>query len=171
MGRSADLNVNARTEGAVKAVTRGKGGGAHGALIAAPALVAFRHGVGMTRKTATCVLAGLPPGDFPFPLLDVVAKGITWGGSFVGMGQDMAETLAFAAEGKVKADVALQPLTAINGVLDRMERDKAARRVVPDFAAHGHPRGQGTTARTLSQPGAVAVQSQRAVEKRIAPDP
>jgi propanol-preferring alcohol dehydrogenase len=33
----------------------------------------------------------------------------------------MAEVLAFAAEGKVKADIELQPLLSINKILDRLE--------------------------------------------------
>lgn len=56
----------------------------------------------MTRKRGTCVLVGLPPGEFPVPLFDVVANCTTICGSFVGTRQDMAEALLFAAEGKVK---------------------------------------------------------------------
>jgi len=41
----------------------------------------------------------------------VVANCITIRGSFVGTRQDMAEALAFAAAGKVKADFELQPLS------------------------------------------------------------
>ena len=111
------------------------GGGAHGVLITAPSLGAFKQGVGMTRKRGTCVLVGLPPGDFPVPLFDVVANCITIRGSFVGTREDMAEALAFAAEGKVKADIELQPLSAINQVFDRLERDDVAARVVIDYAA------------------------------------
>ena len=46
----------------------------------------------------------------------------------------MAEALAFAAEGKVKADIELQPLSASNEVFDRLEHGKVAARVVLDFA-------------------------------------
>jgi len=60
---------------------------------------------------------------------------ITIRGSFVGTRRDMAEALAFAAEGKVKADIELQPLSAINQVLERLEQGKVASRVVIDFAA------------------------------------
>jgi len=88
----------------------------------------------MTRKRGTCVLTGLPPGEFPFPLFDVVLNCITVRGSFVGTRQDMAEALAFAAEGKVKADIELQPLSAVNQVLDRLERGQVAARVVLEFA-------------------------------------
>jgi propanol-preferring alcohol dehydrogenase len=134
--KGADLTVNAMHDGAVEAVTKGTDGGAHGVLITAPSLGAFKQGVGMTRKRGTCVLVGLPPGDFPLPLFDVVANCITVRGSFVGNREDMAEALAFAAEGKVKADIELQPLTEINGVFDRLEHGKVAGRVVIDFAGH-----------------------------------
>jgi propanol-preferring alcohol dehydrogenase len=83
------------------------------------------------------VLVGLPPGDFPVPLFDVVANCITIRGSFVGNREDMAETLAFAAEGKVKADIELQPLAAINDVFQRLENGRVAGRVVIDFIDAG----------------------------------
>jgi propanol-preferring alcohol dehydrogenase len=47
----------------------------------------------------------------------------------------MAEALAFAAEGKVKADYELQPLSAINDVLQRLEHGQVASRVVLDFVS------------------------------------
>jgi alcohol dehydrogenase, propanol-preferring len=111
------------------------GGGAHGVLITAPSLAAFKQGVEMTRKLGTCVLVGLPPGDFPVPLFGVVADCITIRGSFVGTREDMAEALAFAAQGKVKAGIELQPLTAINKVFDRLQHGDVAARVVIDFGA------------------------------------
>jgi alcohol dehydrogenase, propanol-preferring len=141
----ADLVVNAKHDGAAEAVKKGTSGGAHGVLITAPSLGAFRQGVGMTRKRGTCVLVGLPPGDFPVPLFDVVANCITIRGSFVGNREDMAETLAFAAQGKVKADIELQPLSAINTIFDRLEHGKVAGRVVLDFlAAEAHKKDPTT---------------------------
>ena len=112
----ADMVVNARHGDPVEAVKKGTDGGAHGVLITAVSLSAFKQGVAMTRKRGTCVLVGLPPGDVPLPLFDVVANCITVRGSFVGNREDMAEALAFAAQGKVKADIELQPLLAINDV-------------------------------------------------------
>lgn len=88
----------------------------------------------MTRKRGTCVLVGLPPGEFPVPLFEVVANCITIKGSFVGNREDMAEALAFAAAGKVKADIELQPLGAINDVFERLEHGDVASRVVLDFS-------------------------------------
>lgn len=126
----ADFVVNAKAGDPAAAVKKETGGGAHGVLITAPSLTAFTQGVGMTRRRGTCVLVGLPPGEFPVPLFDVVATCITIRGSFVGTRQDMAEALAFAAEGKVKADIELQPLSSINRVLDRLEHGDVASRVV-----------------------------------------
>ena len=130
----ADAVVNASHDDPVSAVVRATGGGAHGVLITAPSLPAFRQGVGMTRKHGTCVLVGIPPGEFPTPLFDVVANCITIRGSFVGNRRDMAEALAFAADGKVKADIELQPLSAINAVFERLGAGDVPSRVVLDFA-------------------------------------
>ena len=51
-----------------------------------------------------------------------------------GLGAD-ASALAFAVEGKVKADIELQPLSAINDVFARLKRGDVASRVVLDFAS------------------------------------
>lgn len=131
----ADAVVNAGHGDPVAAVRQVTGGGAHGVLITAPSLPAFRQGVGMTRKHGTCVLVGIPPGEFPTPLFDVVANCITIRGSFVGSRRDMAEALAFAAAGRVKADIELQPLSAINTVFERLARGEVPSRVVLDFSA------------------------------------
>jgi len=130
----ADLIFNARAGDPGAALKKATGGGAHGVLITAPSLIAFKQGIGMSRKRGTCVLVGLPPGEFPVPLFDVVANCITIRGSFVGTREDMAEALAFAAEGKVKADIELQPLTAINEIFHRLEHGDVAARVVIDYA-------------------------------------
>jgi propanol-preferring alcohol dehydrogenase len=130
----ADLVFNAKAGDPAAAVKKATGGGAHGVVITAPSLIAFKQGVAMTRKHGTCVLIGLPPGEFPVPLFDVISKCLTLRGSFVGTRWDMVEALAFAAQGKVKADVELQPLASINQVFERLEHGDVAARVVIDFA-------------------------------------
>jgi propanol-preferring alcohol dehydrogenase len=129
----ADSTVNAKNADPVGAVKKATDGGAHGVLITAPSLPAFKQGVGMTRKHGICVLVGIPPGDFPVPLFDVVAACISIRGSFVGNREDLAESLSFAAEGKVKADIELQPLSAINDVFTRLEHGDVPARVVLQF--------------------------------------
>jgi propanol-preferring alcohol dehydrogenase len=130
----AELVVNAKSEDPTSRVKIQTGGGAQGVLITAPSLSAFTQGIGMARPRGTCVLVGLPPGAFPVPLFDVVASCITIRGSFVGTRQDMAEALAFAVQGKVRADVEVQPLSAINDVFARLARGDVASRVVLDFS-------------------------------------
>jgi hypothetical protein len=46
----------------------------------------------------------------------------------------MAEALAFAVGGKVKADIELQPLSSINQIFERLEHGDVPSRVVLDFA-------------------------------------
>ncbi len=130
----ADLTFNAKTADPATELKKQTAGGAHGVLITAPSLIAFKQGIGMTRKHGTCALVGLPPGDFPVPLFDVVANCITIRGSFVGTREDMAEALDFAVRGKVKADIELQPLSAINNIFKRLEDGDVAARVVLEFA-------------------------------------
>jgi propanol-preferring alcohol dehydrogenase len=129
----ADAIVNAKDGDPVAAVRKATDGGAQGVLITAPSLDAFRQGVGMTRKRGTCVLVGLPPGEFPLPLFDVVVSCITVRGSFVGTREDMAEALGFAVDGKVRADVEVQPLSAINRVFERLQHGDVPSRVVLEF--------------------------------------
>jgi len=132
----ADLMINAKKNDPAAILKKEIGGGAHGVLITAPSLPAFKQGIEMTRKHGTCVLVGLPPGDFPVPLFDVVANCVTIRGSFVGTRGDMAEALAFAADGKVKADIELQPLSAINKIFERLEHGDVPSRVVLDFSSN-----------------------------------
>ena len=67
----------------------------------------------MVRRKGTVSLVGLPPGDFPMPIFEVVLKRITIRGSIVGTRNDLAEALAFAGEGQVKAIVESRPLADV----------------------------------------------------------
>jgi alcohol dehydrogenase, propanol-preferring len=64
----ASITINSKAEDPAELVAR-EIGGAHGVLITAPSVSAFQQGIGMTRRHGTCVLVGLPPGDFPLPIL------------------------------------------------------------------------------------------------------
>ena len=125
----ADLSVDAGEDDAVRAVRKAVGG-VHGALVTASSNAAFAQGLRMLRKRGTAVLHGLPPGDFPVPIMEMVLQGKTVRGSIVGTRLDLIECLAFAAEGKVAATVETQPLDAVNDVLDRMRAGTIDGRVV-----------------------------------------
>jgi propanol-preferring alcohol dehydrogenase len=129
----ADLIINAKTHDPAEILKSETGGGAHGVLITAPSLPAFKQGVAMTRKRGACVLVGLPPGGFPLEIFNLVAGAVTVRGSFVGTRKDMAECLDFAARGKVKADIELARLGSINEIFERLEHGDVPSRVVLDF--------------------------------------
>jgi propanol-preferring alcohol dehydrogenase len=105
-------------------------GGAHGVLVTAVSTVAFKQAIAMLRRGGTCVLNGLPPGEFPVSIFDVVLNRYTIRGSIVGTRIDLEEALAFAAAGKVKATIEAQPLSSINDVFGRLKTCKVNGRVV-----------------------------------------
>ncbi|TFV39314.1 alcohol dehydrogenase AdhP [Bradyrhizobium frederickii] len=129
----ADLAVNALADGAVDKVLTATGGGAHGVLVTAVSTAAFGQALKMVRRKGTVSLVGLPPGEFPTPIFDVVLKRITVRGSIVGTRRDLDEAVAFAVEGKVKAEVTKVPLAQINDVFERMKAGKIDGRMVLDF--------------------------------------
>jgi alcohol dehydrogenase, propanol-preferring len=129
----AEVTVNAATSDAASEVQRAIGG-AQAVLITAVSVKAFQQGIGMLRRGGTCVLNGLPPGEFPTPIFDVVLKRLTIRGSIVGTRKDLQEALQFAAEGKVKATTETQPLEAINDVFARLRKGAVQGRVVLQVA-------------------------------------
>ncbi|RXH17400.1 alcohol dehydrogenase AdhP [Bradyrhizobium guangzhouense] len=129
----ADLAVNALAKDAVDKVLTATGGGAHGVLVTAVSTSAFAQALKMVRRKGTVSLVGLPPGEFPTPIFDVVLKRITVRGSIVGTRRDLDEAIAFAADGKVKAEVTKVPLAQINDVFERMKAGKIDGRMVLDF--------------------------------------
>jgi alcohol dehydrogenase, propanol-preferring len=84
----------------------------------------------MLRRGGTCVLVGLPPGDFPVSIFDVVLNRYTIRGSIVGTRLDLEEALAFAAEGKVRATIETLALESINDVFTRLRTGQVNGRVV-----------------------------------------
>jgi len=129
----ADHAVNAHDKDAVERVVGITGGGAHGVLVTAVSTPAFAQALRMVRRKGTVSLVGLPPGEFPTPIFDVVLKRITVRGSIVGTRRDLDEAIAFAAEGKVKAEITKAPLSEINAIFDRMKAGSIDGRVVLDF--------------------------------------
>jgi len=87
----------------------------------------------MVRRKGTVSLVGLPPGEFPTPIFDVVLKRITVRGSIVGTRRDLDEAIAFATEGKVRSEVTRVPLAEINAVFEKMKSGKIDGRMVLDF--------------------------------------
>jgi propanol-preferring alcohol dehydrogenase len=130
----ADVTVNATAPDAAQRIVRQTGGGAHGVLVTAVSPAAFTQALRMVRRRGTVSLVGLPPGDFATPIFDVVLKRITVRGSIVGTRADLAEAIAFAAEGKVRAHFTQAPLAEINRVLSDLDAGRVDGRIVLTLA-------------------------------------
>jgi propanol-preferring alcohol dehydrogenase len=125
----AEIAVDAKTQDPPTEIQK-KIGGAHGVLVTAVSTIAFKQAIGMLRRGGTCVLNGLPPGEFPISIFDVVLNRYTVRGSIVGTRVDLEEALRFASEGKVKATIETAPLESINDVFARLKTGKVSGRIV-----------------------------------------
>ena len=133
LASGADIAVDARDPGAVRAVLDATGGGAHGVLVTAVSPPAFSQALQVVRRKGTVVLVGLPPGDFPTPIFEVVLKRITVRGSIVGTRRDLDEAVAFAVQGKVRAEITTGPLEDINAIFARLKAGVIEGRMVLDL--------------------------------------
>jgi propanol-preferring alcohol dehydrogenase len=125
----AELLVNALHEDPIEVVQKVTGG-AHGVLVTAVHPSAFGQAIHMSRRGGTIVFNGLPAGDFPASIFEIVLKGLTVRGSIVGTRQDLAEALEFYARGQIHPTVATRDLSEINAVFDEMKHGKIDGRVV-----------------------------------------
>ncbi len=130
----AEITVNARQDDPIQ-VAQDTLGGVDGVLVTAVHPAAFGQAIGLARRGGTIVFNGLPPGEFPASIFDVVLKGLTIRGSIVGTRQDLAEALELFAAGKIHPTVAAEPLENVNDILDRMSKGKIDGRIVLDLTA------------------------------------
>ena len=128
----AEVTVNARNEDPVEAIQE-QTGGAHGVLVTAVHESAFGQAIGMARRGGTIVFNGLPPGDFPAPIFEVVLKALTIRGSIVGTRRDMKEALDFYARGLIRPTVAGRKLDEVNDIFAEMHEGKIDGRMVIDY--------------------------------------
>lgn len=129
VGLGADEVIDATTTDPAREIQR-QIKGAHGVLVTAVSREAFRQGVDMLHKRGTMSLVGLPPGDFALPIFDMVLNAKTIRGSIVGTRKDLQESLAFAAEGKVKAHFTTDKLDHINAIFNDLQQGQIDGRIV-----------------------------------------
>lgn len=125
----AEVTVDASKQDPAAAIQE-QTGGAHGVLVTAVHPKAFGQALGMARRGATIVFNGLPPGDFPANIFDIVLRAITIRGSIVGTRQDMIEALDFYARGEIHPTVSVEGIDDINDIFERMEQGKIDGRIV-----------------------------------------
>ncbi|ROZ63320.1 alcohol dehydrogenase AdhP [Kocuria soli] len=128
----AEVVVNAFAADPAEAIQEAIGG-AHGVLVTAVHPDAFRQAIGMTRRRGTIVFNGLPPGEFPAPIFEIVLKRLTIRGSIVGTRRDMEEALEFYSRGLIHPTFSKRPLEDINAVFDEMIHGKIEGRVVIEY--------------------------------------
>jgi propanol-preferring alcohol dehydrogenase len=105
-------------------------GGVQAAVSVAVTKKAFEQAYGSVKRGGTLVVVGLPNADLPIPIFDTVLNGVTVKGSIVGTRKDLQEAIEFAAQGKVRTNIEVQPLEKINEVFERMETGQINGRVV-----------------------------------------
>ena len=120
----AEFTVNAAEVDPAEAVQEYTDGGAHGVIVTAVHPQAFGQAINMARRAGTIVFNGLPPGEFPAPIFDIVLKGLTIRGSLVGDRQDQVEALDFYARGLIHPTVTECRLDDVNEVFTNMEKGK-----------------------------------------------
>jgi len=125
----AEFTVNAKSEDAARSIRKAIGG-AHGVVVTAASAEAYNEALGMLRERGRLVLVAMPPGELSVPIVATVARGLTIRGSGGGSRKDMQETLQFAAEGKVAADVTTRPFESVNEALDELRRGDVHGRIV-----------------------------------------
>lgn len=130
----AEVAVDARSPDAVAEILKATSGGAHGVLVTAVSPPAFSQALSMVRRKGTVTLVGLPPGEFPTPIFDVVLKRITVRGSIVGTRHDLDEAIAIAAAGEVSVHCETTALERINNVLSDLRANRIDGRMVLDLA-------------------------------------
>ena len=125
----AEVLVNARNEDPAQAIQE-QVGGAHAVLVTAVHPEAFGQAIGMARRGGTIVFVGLPPGDFPAPIFDIVLKALTIRGSIVGTRQDLAEAIDFYDRGLIHPNFTTRNLEEINDVMGELRDGRVDGRVV-----------------------------------------
>ncbi|WP_342708828.1 alcohol dehydrogenase AdhP [Bradyrhizobium sp. B124] len=134
LAAGADVAVDAQSADALAQILQATDGGAHGVLVTAVSPPAFSQALQVVRRRGTISLVGLPPGEFPTPIFDVVLKRLTVRGSIVGTRRDLDEAVAFAVEGKVLAEIKTAPLTDINTIFANLKAGKVQGRMVLDMS-------------------------------------
>lgn len=129
----AEFYVDAKDPAAVEKVMEYTDGGSHGVLCLATSPSAFKMSTDICRRKGCLVCCGLPPGDFPTPIFDIVLKRVTIRGSIVGTREDLREALDFGARGMVKCSVQTKKIDSVNEIYNKMREGKVEGRYVLKF--------------------------------------
>jgi propanol-preferring alcohol dehydrogenase len=105
-------------------------GGVHFALVTSAAKAAYDSALASLRRGGTLVVVGVPAEPLSIPVIAMVGAETRILSSSVGTREDLRETLALAAAGKIRCRVEARPLDQINQVFDTMRRGTIFGRIV-----------------------------------------
>ncbi len=127
-GSGAQQTLNSTMQD-VAAILR-ESGGVHLALVATPAKAAYDTAFTVLRAGGAVMIVGLPSEPLTFDAVKLARNEARILTSVVGTRQDVRDTLALAAAGKLHCRVETRPLAEINEILDEMHRGALLGRVV-----------------------------------------
>ena len=106
-----------------------RAGGMHAVLVTSGSKAAYDMAFPCVRPRGKLLVVGLPP-EISFPPIMMAAGEVRVQASAVGTRQDLEETLAMAAAGKLRCQISTRRLDEINTIFDEMKAGKIAGRVV-----------------------------------------
>ena len=105
-------------------------GGVHAALVTSATKAAYDAAFHCVRASGTLLVVGLPSENISFPPILMAAREIRLQASAVGTRKDLRETLALAAEKKIRCEVSSRPLARVNEVMEDLRGGRINGRVV-----------------------------------------
>lgn len=120
----------------IKAITRG-GDGAAAVIVCTASNEAYAAAVGLLRFGGKVVCVGVPEGQqVPIPTADpasLISKELSIVGSVVGNRLDAIGTLDMAARGVVVTRYAVEPMSKLNEVFEKMDNMELKGRMIIDL--------------------------------------
>ena len=128
----ARYTVNARQEDPAETIQAL--GGADAAIVLAATPVAIEQAFASLKRNGTLVLVALPADNIMrLPIFEMVLKGITVVGSFVGTRVDLRETFELHADGRTHIVRESRKLEDVNEAMQEVERGDVEARLVFDL--------------------------------------
>ena len=126
----ADLALHAEQAG--RALQK-QCGGLDGAIVLTANVAAIEEAFRCLKRTGILVLVGLTNDRPEFPVLDMILRGITVRGSYLGTREDLAEVFRLAEGSNIRVHVHTHALEEVPALLDQMRQGELIGRAVITF--------------------------------------
>lgn len=129
----AEFAVDGRDPDVVKKIHEHTEGGSHAVICLAASMPALKSALKIVRRNGTVVMIGLPNGELPVDIVDLILRGVTIKGSLVGTREDLKEALDFAARGLVHPQIEVCKMTDVKDIFERLHRGDVKGRIVVEL--------------------------------------